>query len=84
MHALEILHDLKKCTMTELSNQMDISKQQATPIIDKLAKMGYVIREHDDNDRRIVNIMLAPFRLNLIDNFRKNRFDTIRKKITCS
>ncbi len=44
-------------TMGEISKNMIISKQQATQIVDKMISLGYVRRESDDSDRRIVKIV---------------------------
>ena len=59
VHAMFMLHKKKICTMTELSNCINVSKQQLTPIIDKLISNGYVDRHHDENDRRTVKISLT-------------------------
>lgn len=46
-------------TITTLSEQLSISKQQMTPIIDKLSKNGYVERHTDVRDRRCTNVTLT-------------------------
>lgn len=81
MHAMEALYSLKKCTMTELSNELKISKQQTTPIVDKLIRAGLVIREHDDIDRRNINIRLTPSGLSFMNDFKEEIFSTMKEKI---
>ena len=46
-------------TITELSSRLKISKQQMSPIIDRLYKSGYISREKDNQDRRNVNITMT-------------------------
>lgn len=81
MHAMEAIYSLNKCTMTELSNELKISKQQTTPIVDKLIKAGFVIREHDDIDRRTVNITLTPSGEGVMMDFKEEIFSTMKEKI---
>lgn len=81
MHAMESLYSLKKCTMTELSNELKISKQQTTTIVDKLIKAGLVIREHDDIDRRTINIRLTQSGVTFMKSFKEEIFNTMKEKI---
>ena len=37
-----------------------IAKPNITPLVDRLYDAGYVDRQHDENDRRVVNIVLLP------------------------
>ena len=53
------LSDHGTLTITTLSEQLAISKQQMTPIIDKLSKNGYVERHTDSRDRRCTNVTLT-------------------------
>ena len=81
MRAMEALYTLRKCTMTELSNELKISKQQTTPVVDKLIKAGLVIREHDDIDRRTINIKLTQSGLTFMNDFKEEIFSTMKEKI---
>jgi DNA-binding MarR family transcriptional regulator len=60
MHVLHTMLDRNTFTMTELAGEVLISKQQLTPIIDKLVNSGLVRRETDEADRRVVRICLSP------------------------
>ena len=44
----------------ELSSKLCIAKPNITPLVDRLFESGYVDRQHDENDRRVVNIVLLP------------------------
>ncbi|MBO5245184.1 MAG: MarR family transcriptional regulator [Selenomonadales bacterium] len=45
--------------MGSLAKKIAVSKQQMTPIIDRLAKEGLIVRTPSDIDRRIINIELT-------------------------
>ncbi len=42
--------------MSELAQEMQISKQQLTPLVNKLINQGLLAKNEDENDRRIVRI----------------------------
>ena len=83
MHALFFLSQKETLTMSELSNGMKTSKQQMTPIIDKLVTSDFVRREHDDLDRRSVKIRLTSSGLDFINNCQKDMCNEISQKIRC-
>ncbi|AKP45707.1 Transcriptional regulator MarR family [Bacillus smithii] len=45
--------------MTQLAQNINISKQQLTPLIAKLAENNYVEKAKNDRDRRFVKLMLT-------------------------
>ena len=46
-------------TMTELSTLHSVSVSTMTSMVDRLIQSGYVVREKDDADRRIVRVSLS-------------------------
>ena len=80
VHVLVILKE-KKATMTELSQEMLMSKQQMTPIIDKLVAEGFVRREYDDIDRRIIRIGITPSGLAICESVKEKSLGLLEKKI---
>ncbi|HQJ76063.1 MAG TPA: MarR family transcriptional regulator [Bacteroidota bacterium] len=48
-----------KMTMTSICNALTITKPNATILVDKLVKLGFVERETDKDDRRLVYIVLT-------------------------
>ena len=47
-------------SVSEISRRLGIAKPNITPLVDRLFEAGYVDRQHDENDRRVVNIVLLP------------------------
>lgn len=81
-----LLHNLREkelSTLTELSITMNMSKQQMTPIINKLHENGFILREQDNLDRRSVNLKLTSVGIDFLENIRKDINRTMAKKIYC-
>jgi len=55
----ELFHTKEGFSMTELAHNINISKQQLTPLIMKMEKKEYVLKKTDDKDKRIVKIILT-------------------------
>ena len=71
----------KDATMTELSNKMFISKQQMTPIINKLVTKNLVQRTYVNDDRRLIRISITPAGLQLLENIKENALKIIADKL---
>ena len=55
-----MLQDAGTMSVSEISRRLGIAKPNITPLVDRLYEAGYVDRQHDENDRRVVNIVLLP------------------------
>lgn len=60
VQVLAMLHDVGTMSVSEISRRLGIAKPNITPLVDRLYEAGYVDRQHDENDRRVVNIVLLP------------------------
>lgn len=61
INMLDAIYDRNKITEpTILAEELLIPKQTITSMLDKLEKKGYVKRQHNEHDRRKVNVMLLP------------------------
>ncbi|NPV90604.1 MAG: MarR family transcriptional regulator [Firmicutes bacterium] len=58
-HALVILDKNGPMSMSELAGEMKVSKQQLTPLINKLIDSGLAARKTDESDRRIIRIEIT-------------------------
>lgn len=59
---LFVLGFLKKqgsCKVTQLAEMMDVKPSAVTLLVDRLEQNGFVLREHDKKDRRVVNISIT-------------------------
>jgi DNA-binding MarR family transcriptional regulator len=57
--ALSMLHRKGPLSISELANELQISKQQTTPLICKLIENNLSVRKADEHDRRIVRIEIT-------------------------
>jgi DNA-binding MarR family transcriptional regulator len=53
------LFDKPKMTMAEIANKIGRDKSTVTALIDKLVKLGYVVKERDTQDTRVVYAVLT-------------------------
>lgn len=57
--AVSLLYRKGSMSMSELAHEMQVSKQQLTPLVCILMKQGLLVRKADDNDRRVVRIEIT-------------------------
>lgn len=82
-NAMIVINNYKSATMKTIAEELNISKQQTTLIIDKLINIGYVKRENDKYDRRIIRITLTDSGIHFMDNERKVLSELLKEKIEC-
>ena len=80
-YVLFILEDKCNLSMTELSNELSISKQQMTPVVDKLIESGFIVRRHNEIDRRIITISLTSSGKKFIEELKMGIFDMLKNKL---
>jgi len=59
IHTIEAIGLYNSKTMSQVAAALSISVGAATAAIDNLVKKGYVVRERDENDRRLVKVSLT-------------------------
>lgn len=74
VQVLAMLNDVGTMSVSEISRRLGIAKPNITPLVDRLYEAGYVDRQHDENDRRVVNIVLL--------ESGKEKLDAIRATIS--
>ena len=57
---LYALFQKKRMTMAEIAARINKDKSTVTALVDKLVKLGYVIKERDTEDSRVVYVALTP------------------------
>jgi DNA-binding MarR family transcriptional regulator len=46
-------------TMAEIASKIDRDKSTVTALVDKLVKLGYVVKERDTQDTRVIYVTLT-------------------------
>lgn len=59
LKTLGIAHEYKNPSMKYIADELGISSPAVTAIVDRLVENGYLAREEDKNDRRIIRIALT-------------------------
>ena len=57
--ALDYLNEHKKCTVGELAKELVLSSSAVAQLSDRMQTAGWIIRTHDENDRRVTHIGLS-------------------------
>jgi DNA-binding MarR family transcriptional regulator len=81
LYVLLLLDEKAEMAMTQISNELLTSKQQMTPIIDKLIEYGFVARRNIKEDRRVVKIFLSSKGKRFLEEQKKQIFDMLKNKI---
>ena len=81
MHVLVTLKENKAVTMTMLANEIRMSKQQLTRLVDNLVSQGFAKRNFDDLDRRIIKISLTEAGLALLANIEKQAREVLAARL---
>ena len=60
LHALFLISEKEGITMRELAKSLHVSSPSATSLINRLTKVQWVGRMHDDRNRTLVRLWLTP------------------------
>lgn len=71
IHTIEAIGIKNKKTMGEVANNLRITLGTLTTAINKLVKKGYVEREKDENDKRVVLLSLTQSGINIYNIHKK-------------
>lgn len=56
---LKIIANTNNCIMSDLSKSLGVTMGNMTSMVDRLIREGYVTRDHDPADRRVVKVKLT-------------------------
>ncbi|MGG1661811.1 MarR family winged helix-turn-helix transcriptional regulator [Brevibacillus sp. NRS-1366] len=77
-----ILYQLEqkgRCTVGELADSMCVKPSAITAMIDRLDKHDYVIRDRDEEDRRVVHIRMTDGGKDILSQAKQKRQDTLQQ-----
>jgi len=67
--------------MSDIGKCLSMPKPHITVIVDKLIEEGYVERQSDPSDRRIVNILITPKGLKDFEEIKLAVSETLKSKL---
>lgn len=79
----ELFHTETGISMTQLAQKINISKQQLTPLVNKLEGKSYLTRIQDRNDKRIVKLMLTEKGKKLVSKRWEDIYFLLNNRIRC-
>lgn len=59
LRTIKFIGDKKQCIMREISDHLMLAVSTLTAIVDKLVRKKFVVRNRQEDDRRIVNVELT-------------------------
>lgn len=59
LHCIELIHEMKNPTLSELATKLEISKASASVMLDRLDDNGYLKKVTSDKDRRSAHVHLT-------------------------
>ena len=78
IHVLNYLAMNDNCKMSDISTALSVTLSNMTSMIDRLIREGYVAREDDPSDRRIVRINLSNKGKQIIKKFKEHRAKSMK------
>lgn len=75
IHVLKTLKENVTATMTFVANEIKMSKQQTTRVVDHLVSQGFVRRDFEKQDRRIIKISLTATGEAELDNIKEEAIE---------
>jgi DNA-binding MarR family transcriptional regulator len=82
---LYILSRVKELTIKQIAAKMFITSSAATQMVESLVKQGFLERQDDPKDRRVVKVRLTPKGRAYFNRFRKwhlHRVDYVLRKLS--
>jgi DNA-binding MarR family transcriptional regulator len=79
---LNLLSKRGKCTVSELADEMFVKPSAITTMIDRLYKSGLVLRERDEEDRRVVYVQLSDEGMKALEKARSERRKIIERYLS--
>lgn len=76
--ALRLLREVRKARASELGKRLNIARPNMTTILDQLQGLGLIIREADETDRRVINVVITPQGAELCDAYTRIVSNKIR------
>jgi DNA-binding MarR family transcriptional regulator len=59
LHVIDFIGRNKNVKMSDIADNIDAPMSTLTNIVDKLVEKKFLSREHSDDDRRVINVMLT-------------------------
>jgi DNA-binding MarR family transcriptional regulator len=82
LHVLSILDHHGELPMSRLADLLGVSLSNATGLVDRLEERGFVVRERDRDDRRVVHVKLSEGGRSHLNDIQILKEDLIQKVLS--
>jgi MarR family transcriptional regulator, organic hydroperoxide resistance regulator len=69
----------KKCNLKDIASELGNTTGAASLLVDKMTKLGYIVRERDDNDRRLIWLTFSENGAKLYNQITEKRNQALEK-----
>ncbi|WP_026571853.1 MULTISPECIES: MarR family winged helix-turn-helix transcriptional regulator [Sediminibacillus] len=74
---LRFVHKNQPCTSSDIADEFSIGKSAVTAQVNRLVERGFVNRERDENDRRIVYLTLTDSGVHTMNQGREKLYEVL-------
>ena len=78
-----LLHKVGTLHIAEIGERLLVARAQMTHLIDKLVALGMVERQVDNNDRRMIKIVLTAKSRAIVEEHDRNLRRAVRETLSC-
>jgi DNA-binding MarR family transcriptional regulator len=78
-YILSLLSKKGTCSVTELADQMGVKPSAITAMVDRLLKHGFVLRDRDEHDRRVVTIRMTEQGADILQQAQRKRKEIVQR-----
>ena len=82
LFVLSLLKTQGRCSISQLADHLGVKPSAVTFMMDRLEQNKLIMREHDQKDRRVVNIRLTKQGENMLETILESRKATITKYLS--
>jgi len=82
LFVLSLLKTQGRCNISQLADHLGVKPSAVTFMMDRLEQNKLIMREHDQKDRRVVNIRLTKQGENMLETILESRKATITKYLS--
>lgn len=79
LHVLSLLSELGPATVSHIAAQIGITPPSASATVDRMVDAGLVVRERNEDDRRVVTVSLAPAGREVLERSLGGRHDSLAR-----
>lgn len=82
IHTLAMVNERQGMTMKELADSLHVASPSATSFVNRLESLGWIAREHDQKNRKLVRLRVTPLGAKILREKSRQRTEAIRQALS--